>query len=103
MIGGGIRIAIAGDRSLNLADVFQPLIQKAMSDPDFAHMIGMQQLDLNIARIAVVNGACQFSDQSLPLPFSTQVHEIHGNISEIYPEQPAGLRSIILRTTNLLE
>ena len=86
------RIAIAEDRSINVVDVFQPLIQLIRSDPALLEMLSPEHFKLNIGQLAITRSGSDFSDLSLPLPFGTHVHSLNGNILNISADDLQGAR-----------
>jgi hypothetical protein len=96
LVEPGAKIAIFKDRSLNLANVMKP--RPAGSAPA-AKPAGpaapAPAMDVAVDRVRVENGAVDFSDLSLVLPFGARIEEFNGTVTGISTD-PAGAAALRL-------
>ena len=81
------RVVIAEDRSTNLGD----LLVERPAAPEATPRDESEPFDIVIGGARLDGGVLAFTDQSLPLPFATRVHELKGALSRLSPglEEPA--------------
>ena len=81
----GAKIVVFKDRSVNLAKVLKPEATTAGSAQASAAPArpAADATAVSVGRVRVVNGAVDFADQSLILPFATKVHKLQGAASRI--------------------
>jgi uncharacterized protein involved in outer membrane biogenesis len=81
------RLAIAKDKSVNVAEVLrQPSGERPSASPAPTES---SPFGVRIGRLQIQNGELEFSDQSLALPFGTHIHALDGTITNISSQQRA--------------
>jgi uncharacterized protein involved in outer membrane biogenesis len=78
----GAKIVVFKDRSVNLAKVLKD--DAAKPAPSAApSQSAVNPTAISVGRVRVINGAVDFADLSLVLPFATKVHKLRGSASRI--------------------
>ncbi len=82
------RIAIAEDQTINIIDVFEPV----MKNTDTTTVKEKEKLDykFDIGVINISNSEMYFSDFSLPINFAVRVHALNGSIAGFSSGNPLG-------------
>ena len=77
-------ILIAEDGSVNLGRVQkeEPVVE-ATNEPEADESPDSSGIDITVGRILVEDGAADFEDRSLPLPFSVKIGELAGDLTTI--------------------
>lgn len=78
------RFAIHADQSTNISDLLIEADAVASTTPtDKAETVPTEAMAVILGGIRIKDGAVDFADQSLPLPFATRIHSVNGSISTI--------------------
>lgn len=97
-------VAIRGDKKSNLSDIVEHLHQHALAEghkskpPPVLLSAGEGPVEkpiaLGIDRVAIEKGRVDYSDESLVIPFSSQIHQLNGVITgvDFNPKSEASLR-----------
>lgn len=73
------RVVVHEDKTTNFAQ----LITKSPEEDDTAENEKADPFTITIAGIELTDGTLQFADNSLPLPFSTRIHTLSGEVSAL--------------------
>jgi uncharacterized protein involved in outer membrane biogenesis len=83
------KLIINKDKSLNLSHILRRTEPAANTVPAAAPQtpapVEMEKKEpaflVNIERVKIINGAMNFADYSLALPFGTSIHDLHGSLN----------------------
>ena len=83
--GLGGRVVIHEDRTTNIGRLMAKDPAAGAGEPDEAEQPGdgAEPFGISVEAINLTDGALRFADNSLPLPFSTSIHSLGGQISTL--------------------
>jgi hypothetical protein len=79
-------LVIAQDGSLNLGRVEKTGGEKTRPESDVKTPSRNSQMAVTIGQVVLTQGAANFTDYSLPLPFSATIEDLNGNLTTISTE-----------------
>ena len=87
--GGYARVIIHKDQSTNFDNLLVSDITAKDSAPEGNDSEDVAPIHVSIAGIVLSDSRLQFADRSLPLPFSTRIHDLDGEISTLASDTQA--------------
>ncbi|MDZ7791525.1 MAG: DUF748 domain-containing protein [Xanthomonadales bacterium] len=81
--GGSGRVIIREDRTTNFGRLLVARAEEDDPTPESDADEDVAPLRVSIAGIVLADSSLQFADHSLPLPFSTRIHKLNGEISTL--------------------
>ena len=89
------RLMIARDRTVNLTRILPARPHPAPAQPGAAPVApkddakGKTPFNVHVERVRIQDGAMDFADESLALPFAVRIHDLHGSVNGLSTQRGA--------------